>query len=151
MVPSDSDGRGWVEGWDLSEPSELRFRMAKRVFVVSDDLCSGCRNCEMWCSFLRSNKKGFGPAHSNIRIVKDDRGLLNRPLVDCSGRACSAGGEEPICVEMCPTGCLIYCNSEELHKKKLDLNERRKDQPVFKLIAPWKYPYPWRRLEREEL
>jgi Fe-S-cluster-containing dehydrogenase component len=123
--------------------------MEKRVFVVSDDLCSGCRNCEMWCSFWRSNKKGFGSTYTKIKIIKDDQGVLNRPTVDCNGMNCNQDGKEPICVEMCPTGCLIFTDAGDLTKKRFELQQKRNDQPVFKLIAPWKYPYPWRKLIRE--
>ena len=126
--------------------------MRKRVFVVANELCNGCRNCEMWCSFLGSGKKGFGPDHSNIRLHTDGKGVLNIPLVDCNVSECSLNKiGEPICVEMCPTGCLIYTDINDLSRKKFELEQNRQEQPVFKLIAPWKYPYPWKRLTREEI
>ena len=126
--------------------------MKKRIFVVANELCSGCRSCEMWCSYLRSQKKGFGPSHSNIKIIKDDRRAMNIPTVDCNGKKCTLNDEgDPICVEMCPTGCLIYTDIDDLYKKRLELERKRQDQPVFKLIVPWKYPYPWKKLSREEI
>ena len=126
--------------------------MKRKVFVVADELCSGCRNCEMWCSFWRSGKKGFGPPHSKIRIIKDPMGELNSPVVDCDARGCRLSEQgDPVCVEMCPTGCLIFTDTDDLAMKRVELQEKRRDQPLFKLIAPWKYPYPWRRLVREEL
>lgn len=120
-------------------------RMEKRVFVIANELCSGCRNCEMWCSLGGGHKDAFNPTHSKIRIIKDAEGKLNVPTVDCDGKACAHNGQgEPICVEMCPTGVLIYTDLQDLYKKRVEYVEKRKVQPVFKLIAPWKYPYPWR-------
>jgi NAD-dependent dihydropyrimidine dehydrogenase PreA subunit len=140
------------EIWDIMKMEKSRgqaSRSRRQVFVVSDDLCSGCRNCEMWCSFLRNDKKGFNPSDGNIKILKDDKGVLNRPIVNCGEKNCSLHSEQPICVEMCPTGCLIFTNAEDLKSKRLEFESKRKEQPVFKVIAPWKYPYPWRKLERE--
>lgn len=119
--------------------------MEKKVFVVANELCNGCRNCEMWCSFSEGQKGEFNPTTSSIRIIKDAEGKLNVPTVDCDGKACAHNGEEePICVEMCPTGVLVYTDLEDFHKKRAEYQDKRKVQPVFKLIAPWKYPFPWR-------
>jgi Fe-S-cluster-containing hydrogenase component 2 len=125
--------------------------MKKRVFVVANELCSGCRNCEMWCSFFEENRNEFNPSYSNIKIVKDAEGKLNIPTVDCDGKKCHHNEEgEPICVEMCPTGTLIFTDSEDLYKKRLELEEKKRLQPLFKLIVPWKYPYPWREWAKED-
>ena len=125
--------------------------MEKRVFVVSNELCSGCRNCQTWCSFVNGGKKGFGPGRANIYVLKDPHGKLNVPTVSCDGKRCP-GKEKgvPICVEMCPTGCLIHTDINDLVERRAEWEEKRRLQPVFKLIAPWKYPYPWRPLKREE-
>jgi len=125
--------------------------MKKKVFVVSNELCSGCRNCQTWCSFVNSGKKGFGPSEANIRVLKDPHGKLNIPTTACDGKRCSENEKGvPICVEMCPTGCLIYTDIDDLVERRTEWEEKRRLQPVFKLIAPWKYPYPWRPLRREE-
>lgn len=124
--------------------------MQKRIFVVANELCSGCGNCQMWCSFhICSNE--FNPTFSKIRILRDPEGLLNAPIVECDGERCvSDYRKEPICVEMCPTGTLVFTDVEDLYRKKLELEEKRRLQPLFKLIAPWKYPYPWREWSKEE-
>ena len=129
--------------------------MEKQVYVVNDELCSGCRNCELWCSFLQTNGKEFNPIYSKIRIIKDAEGDLNSPNVTCNSQVCSnccsrSDSKQPVCVEMCPTGCLIYTDMEDLIIKKREFEKARELQPVFKLITPWKYPYPWRPLERDE-
>jgi len=130
--------------------------MEKQVYVVNNELCSGCRNCEMWCSFWQTERKEFNPIYSKIKIIKDTEGELNIPNVTCSSRVCSDccthnSSKQPVCVEMCPTGCLIYTDIKDLNIKKGEFEKARKLQPVFKLIVPWKYPYPWRPLERDEV
>ena len=125
--------------------------MEKRILVVANELCSGCRNCEMWCSFCEGEKNEFNPVHSRIKIVKDGEGIVNIPMVACDGQGCLPNEKgEPICVEMCPTGTLTYTDQEDLYKKRLELEEKRRVQPLFRLIAPWKYPYPWREWPKEE-
>ena len=125
--------------------------MEKRIGVVANELCSGCRNCELWCSFDKGNRNAFSPENSKIKIVKDAEGLLNIPVVDCDGQGCRRNENgEPICVEMCPTGTLVYTDRRDLEQKKTELEEKRRQQPFFRLIAPWKYPYPWKAWSKEE-
>lgn len=125
--------------------------MNRKIFVVANELCSGCRNCEIWCSFFKRHKNEFNPSYSNIKIFKDAEGMLNVPMVDCDGKECPHNEkEEPLCVEMCPTGTLIFADIEELRRKRLELDQKRKVQPIFRLIAPWKYPYPWKEWSKEE-
>lgn len=122
-----------------------------KVFVVSSDLCSGCRNCEIWCGFITGKRRGFAPDAGHIHLHSDMEGKLNIPELDCSGICERNEVGEPICVEMCPTGCLIFTNREDFERKRTSWEKARRVQPVFKLIVPWKYPYPWRELRKEEL
>jgi Fe-S-cluster-containing hydrogenase component 2 len=129
----------------------MELKMNKKIFVVSDELCSGCRNCELWCSLVHGNEGAFNPLNSKIRIFKDAEGKVNIPTVDCEGRECSHNDKgEPLCVEMCPTGTLIYTDAEDLYQKRVELEEKKRLQPIFKLIVPWKYPYPWKPWSKEE-
>ena len=119
--------------------------MGKRIFVVSNDLCNGCRNCEMWCSFCATRHGEFNRMHSRIKLFTDSEGKLNIPTVDCNGKSCLHNEKgEPLCVEMCPTGTLVYTEIDDLYQKRIELEEKRRKQPLFRLIVPWKYPYPWR-------
>jgi len=116
--------------------------MEKRLFVF-DEICSGCKNCQMWCAFAR--KKEFNRAYSRIEVARDLDGRFDMPITDCTGEECPKNEKgEPLCVEMCPTGCLVYTDAEDAYKKRLELHKSREVQPIFKLIAPWKWPYPWR-------
>lgn len=144
QVPSSSDLPGqttWNEGWG---PRKGKGRMGKWIAVVSNELCNGCRNCEMWCSFHIGKGEGFSPSTSRIRVETHPEGIFNIPHVHCDAAGCPVNAEgDPLCVEMCPTGTLIYGGEEELEGRRVELREKRSKQPLFKLIAPWKYPYPW--------
>jgi Fe-S-cluster-containing dehydrogenase component len=122
-----------------------------KVYVVSNDLCSGCRNCEIWCGFITGESRGFAPGAGYIRLYSDSEGKLNIPEIDCPKVCDRNRAGEPICVEMCPTGCLILTTRQDLESKRALWENARQLQPVFKLIVPWKYPYPWRELRREEI
>ena len=123
--------------------------MSKRLFIVANELCNGCRSCEMWCSWVQTQE--FGPNRGLIKIVKDSEGAFDVPIVDCNGD-CPYPMEQgvPLCVEMCPTGTLIYADAEDTYNKKMELFEKRENQPLFKLVAPWKWPYPWKKWQGKE-
>jgi len=125
--------------------------MQKRIFVVAPDLCSGCKSCEVCCSIGQEEGNEFNPQKSRIRVIRDELGILNIPLVNCDGNNCPTKADsEPTCVEMCPTGTLIFTDLEDVYWKRMELNEKRRIQPLFKLIVPWKYPYPWKAYREEE-
>jgi len=67
--------------------------MVFKLLVVDPDACTGCRVCELVCSFYHT--KEFNPERSRIRIIKDDSMGINVPMV-C--QQC----EKPLCVEACP-------------------------------------------------
>ena len=123
--------------------------MKKKIFVFHE-ICSGCRNCEMWCSF--ANSKGFHVAKARIRVDKDPKGELDIPIVDCSGQCPHPYNEEglPLCVEMCPTGTLVYTETNDASEKRTELYAKREAQPLFKLVAPWKWPYSWKEIALQD-
>jgi len=59
--------------------------------------CSGCRYCELWCSFRHYGV--FTPSLSRITVVKDDALGIDYPLL------CRFCDPAP-CVESCPTNAL---------------------------------------------
>lgn len=70
--------------------------------VVNEDRCQGCFMCAMVCSF------GAISAHPTLRVaVKCDR---------CTDR--QALGEQPACVEACPTHALQFGDEADLAKEK---------------------------------
>jgi carbon-monoxide dehydrogenase iron sulfur subunit len=70
--------------------------------VVNEDRCQGCFMCAMVCSF------GAISAHPTLRVaVKCDR---------CIDR--QKAGQEPACVDACPTHALQFGDEEDLVKEK---------------------------------
>jgi Fe-S-cluster-containing dehydrogenase component len=113
----------------------------RRIYVV-EELCNGCRLCQTFCSSLRD---GVFSQEGRIQVLKvpgEDRDI---PFVDCSGHCVRAiyGNGTPTCVAVCPTGALIYAEQEEAIRKRLEWEEARQTQALFKVIAPWKWPFPW--------
>jgi len=116
--------------------------MEKRLYVFSD-LCNGCRLCELICSFVVSRQ--FNPNKSYIKVAKIDEEGLSIPMINCDGKRCiEAGLVIPKCAELCPTGCIVFTELEDAVRKQVELVRKRVEQPIFKVIAPWKWRAPWR-------
>jgi Fe-S-cluster-containing hydrogenase component 2 len=73
------------------------------ILIFDAELCTGCRACEIACSFRC--EKVFQPSKARIRIVKIDEEGIDVP-VGC--QHC----ETPMCMEVCPVRA-IYRNSIE--------------------------------------
>ena len=68
-----------------------------KYLAIDVKKCTGCRLCEMWCSFKNS---GFpGPAYSRVRVYAMDEKGVSVPLM-CNH--C----EEAFCMKVCPTKSL---------------------------------------------
>jgi len=74
------------------------------------------------------------------------------PITDCNGSVCAKKSENniPKCVQFCASGALIYATLDEAAEMKRDLIRKRAVQPLFKVIAPWKWPFPWKPWPFEE-
>lgn len=70
--------------------------------LIDKDMCIGCRFCLMVCPF------------GVINISRDGKAVVKCDL--CIER--TAAGEEPACVEACPTGALQFCELTELLVKR---------------------------------
>jgi len=65
--------------------------------VVDPSKCTGCRYCELWCSY--THEKVFSPSLSRIRVIKDDLIGMDYPIV------CKHCSNAP-CIQVCLTGAL---------------------------------------------
>ena len=72
-------------------------------FVKEMELCSGCRTCELACSFHHSGI--FSPELSSIKISKSNRTGIIRWHLDSSCDACK-NEDQPFCVKYCAYGAL---------------------------------------------
>ena len=71
--------------------------MLRKVILAEPELCTGCKQCEMVCSF--AHEGAYSPALSRIRLVRFEDKCLSVP-VTC------AYCERPVCEEVCPTGAM---------------------------------------------
>jgi len=120
----------------------------KRLYVI-EDLCNGCRLCQSFCSSLA---EGVFSEEARIRVIKMPGEAQDIPIADCSGvclRPIHPGGG-PTCVSVCPTGALIYEEQSEAIQKRLALADARRQHSLFKVVAPWKWPFPWQGQPRQE-
>lgn len=71
--------------------------MAQKVLVVRPEKCTGCKICELACSFEKEKKSN--PAKSRITAITWDEEGITLPMVclQC---------EDPVCVNACPTAAL---------------------------------------------
>ncbi len=73
--------------------------MDAKAVVAVPDRCSGCKQCELICSFVY--EKGYSPRLSRIKVVHfEDRGLS--VPVTC------AYCDRPVCEEVCPVGAMTH-------------------------------------------
>ncbi len=116
----------------------------KRIYVV-EDLCNGCRLCETFCSSLKDGV--FSGSTARIRVIKVPGEKKSVPMVDCDGRCVRSIYEDkrPTCVGLCPTGALYYAEHERAMEVRLQYEEAVQEHSLFKIVAPWKWPFPWRR------
>jgi len=114
----------------------------KRIYVI-ESLCNGCRLCQTFCSSL---PQGVFSGEGRIRVLKAPGEETDIPVLDCDGKCLRPAFEDgmPTCVSVCPTGALVYENREGIRQKRLILEEARKEKNLFKVISPWKWPFPWR-------
>lgn len=65
--------------------------------LVDEKVCSGCRSCELACSFYKTGM--FSEEEARIQVAKDEVNGIDRPLV------CRQCGNAR-CVQACPVGAL---------------------------------------------
>ncbi len=68
-----------------------------KIIFIEPDKCTGCRICEMICSF--KNCDAFHPGQSRIKIIKEEELGIDLPVLclHC---------QEPVCVDVCPIGAM---------------------------------------------
>lgn len=116
----------------------------KRIYVI-ESLCNGCRLCETFCSSLATQV--FSAQGGRIRVLKVPGEEKDIPLVHCDGRCVRSiyPDGRPTCVGLCPTGALFHAEQERAAEVRLGYEAARAEHSLFRIVAPWKWPFPWRR------
>jgi Fe-S-cluster-containing hydrogenase component 2 len=118
----------------------------KQIYVI-EDLCNGCRLCQTFCSSLGSGVFNYDSEDVRINVIKVPGEARDIPVVSCNGGCVKPLFEKncPTCVSVCPTGALVYEEQRSAIVKRLELEEARRCHSLFKVVAPWKWPFPWKR------
>lgn len=69
----------------------------EKNLIVQPEKCTGCRTCEMVCSFVHAQE--FNPLRSRITVFSYEKIGLSAPMV-C--QQCSVAA----CMEVCPVGAI---------------------------------------------
>ena len=75
----------------------------EKVLIVESEKCTGCRICELVCSFAKHGE--YNPKKSLIRVLRNREMNVNIPVLAASCDLC--GGDEK-CVYSCPTKVLQF-------------------------------------------
>ena len=75
----------------------------KGILVIDPEKCTGCRTCEIICSFFHT--KEVSPARARLHIVKWEKEGIDVPMM-C--QQC----ETPLCQEVCSVKGAIYRDPE---------------------------------------
>lgn len=65
--------------------------------IIDMDKCTGCRTCELICSFTHNNS--INPRKARIHIYKNERNGIDTPLICLHCK-------EPKCAEVCPNNAI---------------------------------------------
>ncbi len=71
-----------------------------KLIVVLEDRCTGCRICELVCSFNKTGWVEINPRKSGIRVSPVEKEGLRSSVTVC--QQC----QDPACIKACPTGAL---------------------------------------------
>lgn len=86
--------------------------MREKFISVNPELCTGCTQCEMVCSFV--HEKCYSSRLARIKVVHYEHIGLAVP-VTC------AYCEKPVCEEVCPTGAMRHSPETGATEVKADL------------------------------
>lgn len=89
----------------------------KNPLIADLTRCTGCRICELTCSFAK--EKIHNPHLSRIRILRQDMLAVYLPVISVDCDQCGR------CVELCPTGAIRFVKLDEaaLLRKNMGMNQ----------------------------
>jgi len=117
-------------------PTKATWKEDDGIVVVDYDWCIGCRYCEASCPYWARRFNWHEPHVGPEDINKDQHYLGNRKKIKGAMEKCtfciqrSREGENPACVEACPTGARIFGN---LLDPKSEIRWIIENKKVFRL------------------
>ena len=68
-----------------------------KILTIAPEKCTGCRTCELVCSFF--HEKEFNPARARVTVITWDKDGFSVPMMclQCSNAAC---------MQVCPVGAV---------------------------------------------
>ena len=127
-------------------PTEATWKEEDGIVVVDYDWCIGCRYCEAACPYEARKFNWAEPVVPTEELTKSQHYLGNRRKTKGVMEKCtfciqrSREGENPACVEACPTGARVFGNLLDPHseirkiiatKKVFRLKEELGTEPKF--------------------
>lgn len=86
------------------QPRRKASKLVRRISIVPDK-CTGCRSCEIACSYHFDGV--FQPNTSRIKISFDPKSGDVKISIDDGCNLCE-GEEGPLCAKYCSAGALIF-------------------------------------------
>ena len=77
------------------------------VLMIHPDKCTGCRNCELACSFEHEGQ--FRPGASRVQAYTWEREGMSVPMM-C--QQC----DDAACITVCPTGAIVWLEGDRVVK-----------------------------------
>lgn len=85
-------------------------RHFREVLIVNTELCTGCRICELVCSFNRTGV--FKPSESGIRVYRNNTEGSIEAEIESHCNLCESK-RVPVCIQFCPSKALSLGRGEE--------------------------------------
>jgi len=117
-------------------PTEATWKENDGIVVVDYDWCIGCRYCEAACPYEARRFNWAEPEVSSDQLTTNQHYLGNRRKAKGVMEKCtfciqrSREGENPACVEACPTGARVFGNLLDPNSEIRKIIETKK---VFRL------------------
>ena len=117
-------------------PTKATWKEKDGIVVVDYDWCIGCRYCEAACPYHARRFNWHEPVVPQEELNRKQHYLGNRPRTMGVVEKCTfciqrtRAGQNPACVEACPTGARIFGN---LLDPSSDIRQVLKHKKVFRL------------------
>ena len=88
---------GYRTNWRQTARSSPKEEIVGKLIMINPDKCTGCKNCELACSFV--HERQFRPGASRVQAYTWEREGMSVPML-C--QQC----DDAACVKVCPTGAM---------------------------------------------